>query len=101
MSVSALNCVNVGLLSIEKHSSEQKLDSNRSQKVGFLMMVTSDEFEPSWLEPQLELKDFQLGSARLVTFFSQLEIENQPKTSRNFDFVFLNDYFIRIGLKLD
>ena len=25
---------------------------------------SSDQFEPSWLEPQLELKDFQLGSAR-------------------------------------
>ena len=24
----------------------------------------SDESEPSWLEPELELKDFQLGSAR-------------------------------------
>jgi hypothetical protein len=32
-------------------------------------IVTSDESEPSWLEPELELKDFQLGSARLVTFF--------------------------------
>ena len=29
----------------------------------------SDESEPSWLEPELELKDFQLGSAQLVTFF--------------------------------
>ena len=25
---------------------------------------TSDESAPSWLEPELELKDFQLGSAR-------------------------------------
>ena len=23
-----------------------------------------DEFEPSWLEPQLDLKNFQLNSAR-------------------------------------
>ena len=30
---------------------------------------SSDESEPSWLEPELELKVFQLGSARLVTFF--------------------------------
>ena len=30
----------------------------------------SDESEPSWLEPQLELKDSQLGWAWLVTFFT-------------------------------
>ena len=29
---------------------------------------SSDESEPSWLEPKLKLKDFQLGSAQLVTF---------------------------------
>ena len=33
---------------------------------------TSDEPEPSWLEPGLELNNFQLGSARLVTFSFQL-----------------------------
>ena len=27
-------------------------------------VATSDESEPSWLEPELELKDFQLVSAR-------------------------------------
>ena len=48
----------------------------------------SDESEPSWLEPLLELKDFQNGSALLVTFFIQLETKNRLKTSRNFDFVF-------------
>ena len=32
----------------------------------------SDESEPSWLEPGLELNNFQLGSARLVTFSIQL-----------------------------
>ena len=36
---------------------------------------TSDESEPSWLEPQLELKDFQLGSARdLFPFSSKSKI---------------------------
>ena len=30
----------------------------------------SDASEPSWLEPQLELKDFQLGSARDLFSFS-------------------------------
>ena len=33
------------------------------------VLGTSDDSEPSWLEPELELKDFQLGSARLKTFF--------------------------------
>ena len=36
------------------------------------MKAISDEPEPSWLEPGLELKDFQLGSARLVAFYFQL-----------------------------
>jgi hypothetical protein len=35
------------------------------------MIATSDECEPSWPEPYLELKDFQLGSARLVIFPNQ------------------------------
>ena len=43
---------------------------------------TSDESEPSWLKLELELKDFQLGSARLVAFFTQLGSKNWPKTSR-------------------
>ena len=34
----------------------------------------SDESEPSWLEPELELNNFQLDSARLVTFSIQLGI---------------------------
>ena len=35
----------------------------------------SDEPEPSWLEPWLELKVFQLGSARdLFDFSSELKI---------------------------
>ena len=41
----------------------------------YALVHSSDESEPSWLEPELELKDFQLGSAR-------------PKMSRNFDFDF-------------
>ena len=32
----------------------------------------SDESKPSWLEPGLELNNFQLDSARLVTFTIQL-----------------------------
>ena len=56
----------------------------------FLFMVpSSDESEPSWLEPQLELKDFWLGS---LPFSLQLEFGNRPKTSRNFDFVCLFVY---------
>ena len=40
------------------------------------------------------------SSARLVTFFIQLEIENWPKMSRTFDFFFMINYFDRIGLKM-
>ena len=40
------------------------------------------------------------SSARLVTFFSQLETKNWPKTSRSFDFVILNNYFSKMGLKM-
>ena len=36
------------------------------------IVFSSDEPEPSWLEPGLELNNFQLGSARLVTFSIQL-----------------------------
>ena len=42
---------------------------------------SSDESKPSWLKPELELKDFQLGLARLVTFFpsARNRIENKLK----------------------
>ena len=58
---------------------------NLSLSLSFLLtyLLTSDESEPSWLEPELELKDFQLGSARLVTFFPSARnrklAENEPK----------------------
>ena len=46
-------------------------------------VACSDGSEPSWLEPELELKDFQLGSARLVAFSSSARnrklAENEPK----------------------
>ena len=42
----------------------------------------SDGSEPSWLEPALELKDFQLGSDLIVTFFPSAQnrksAENEP-----------------------
>ena len=57
-------------------------------------LYTSDESEPSWLKPELELKDFQLGSARLVAFFSsarnQKLAQNEPK------FWFWFDFFIYV-----
>ena len=40
----------------------------------------SDESEPSWLEPELELNNFQLGSARLVTF--SIQLGNFPTKAR-------------------
>ena len=36
----------------------------------YQLLFCSDESEPSWLEPYLELKDFQLGSARDLFYFS-------------------------------
>ena len=39
------------------------------------MLISSDESEPSWLEPQPELKDFQLGLAcDLFPFNSKLKM---------------------------
>jgi hypothetical protein len=44
-------------------------------------IATSDESEPSWLEPELELKNFQLGSARdLFPFSSKSKIS--PKRAK-------------------
>ena len=52
-------------------------------------VITSDEPEPSWLEPQLELKDFQLSSAReFFPFSSKSKIG--PKRE-NFIVVFNQD----------
>ena len=48
-----------------------------SERKLFLMrqVFGSDESEPSWLEPELELTDFQLGSARgLFPFSSKTKI---------------------------
>ena len=46
------------------------------------LAYTSDESKPSWHEPELELKDFQLGSAWLLTFFPSAEsAKNKPKFS--------------------
>ena len=53
-------------------------------------VTSSDEPEPSWHEPYLELKNFQLGSARdLFHFSSELKID--WKTSWNFNSPFLHD----------
>ena len=40
-----------------------------------LMTFTSDESELSSARIQLELEDFQLGSARLVRFWAQLILQ--------------------------
>ena len=49
-------------------------------------LPNSDESEPSWLEPELELKDFQLGLAQLVPFSAQLEIKKLAKNKPKFHF---------------
>ena len=59
-----------------------------------LGLYISDESEPSWLEPELELKDFQLGSARLVTFFSSARNRKSTKTSPNFDLLKNNFIYV-------
>ena len=46
----------------------------------------SDESEPSWLKPELELKDFQLGSARLVTFFPSARNRKSAENELKFSF---------------
>ena len=44
-------------------------------------LPNSDESEPSWLEPELELKDFQLGSAcdLFPSARNRKLAENEPK----------------------
>jgi hypothetical protein len=65
---------------------EPRLDhwlSRPSYQLDIEQVNPSDESEPSWLEPELVLKDFQLGSDRLVTFFpsarNRKSDENEPK----------------------
>ena len=52
-----------------------------------MYLLTSDESEPSWLEPQLDLKYFQLRSARLVIFFLQLVLFFSARKSENYHFL--------------
>ena len=52
---------------------------SNSGRVGLpntFLLPSSDEPEPSWLKPELEQKNFQLSSARLVTFSLSSEIKN-------------------------
>ena len=44
------------------------------------MVGTSDESEPSWLKPGLELSNFQLGLAQLMTF--SIQFGNFPIKAR-------------------
>ena len=43
-------------------------------------VANSDESEQSWLKPELELKNFQLGSVRLVAF---LPLARELKIGQN------------------
>ena len=73
--------VDVGLESVQI----QTIYQFRLQVVqlNFGKVFGSDESELSWLEPELELKEIQLGSARLVTFSpsarNQKLAQNEPK----------------------
>ena len=44
----------------------------------------SDESEPSWLEPELKRKNFQLDSAWLVTFFPAARNQKLAKNEQKF-----------------
>ena len=52
------------------------IEAKVCQELIYIFMVAiSDESEPSWLKPELELKDFQLGSAcDLFPFSSKSKI---------------------------
>ena len=65
-------------------------------------MYTSDESEPSWLEPQLELKDFQLGSTRdLFDLSSELKLtKNEPKFQFSIEDPFFIVFFYKVVLKM-
>ena len=74
------------LFQIKKPSIYTKESTNK------FALICSDESEPSWLEPELELKDFQLGSARLVTFFTSARNQKLAQNEPKFDFE-LKTYF--------
>ena len=53
------------------------------------ILYTSDESEPEWLDPGLELKDFQFGLARDLFLFSSKSKIGQ-KRAKKFFFWFFN-----------
>ena len=55
------------------------------------LLVTSDESEPSWLEPELELKVFQLGSAHDI-----LPLSSKSKIGRKRAEILIFQYFFLI-----
>ena len=64
-------------------------------------LPTSDEPEPSWLEPGLELNNFQLGSARLVTFSFQLgnfSIKARKSLKTKVEIVYVFSFVVHIFL---
>ena len=56
----------VTIVNILKENNQPNKKPDANCRTGGTGEAGSDEPEPSWLE----LKDFQLGSARLVTFFT-------------------------------
>ena len=57
------------------------------------MEIISDESEPSWLEPELDLKNFQLGSARDLFPFSS-KSKNGQKRAEFFIFILFFYFFV-------
>ena len=89
---------NIFFFIIMSSNLEKMFPWNASIWVGGPCISTSGESEPSWLEPELELKDFQLGSARGLFLFSSKSIigRNEPKfwfLKRKISFMLLNHSF--------
>ena len=61
-----------------------------------LGLYISDESEPSWLEPELELKDFQLGSARDFFPFSSKSKIGRKRAEKLILVWFLKIFFIYV-----
>ena len=52
----------IGMLVFHEKEAEKECFMTRNLSRAFEKVDVSDESEPSWLEPELELKDIQLGS---------------------------------------
>ena len=92
----SINSISLGLYPLQFLNAPVPLTFICILQLKNLHLCISDESEPSCLEPQLKLKDFQLSSARLVAFSLQLENLKIVLFSENFLFsvlIVVNDTF--------